>query len=103
MSRGLARAAFVSPPGLSNSPACIVLTRYPCPCTDHGVSGEAKAEAFHAFEGGKTMSPFTAAAISNQTIQESMRLILLVRSFQVSAVYPRVWPGLRFQMHFLAC
>lgn len=43
------------------------------------------AEAFDAFERGKTgiMSPFTAAAVSNQTIQESMRLILLVRSYQV--------------------
>lgn len=54
---------------------------------DHGVSGEAMAEAFDAFERGKTgiMSPFTAAAVSNQTIQESMRLILLVRAYQVRA------------------
>ena len=42
------------------------------------------AEAFDAFEKGQVgMSPFTAAAISNQTIQESMRLILMVRAYQV--------------------
>jgi 2-oxoglutarate dehydrogenase E1 component len=56
----------------------------PLRCVDNGVSGEAMAEAFHDFEQGKTgMSPFTAAAIANQTTQESMRLLLMVRSFQV--------------------
>lgn len=52
--------------------------------TENGVPGEAIAEAFHNFEQGSTgMSPMTAAAISNQTIQESMRLLLLVRAYQV--------------------
>eukprot|EP00967_Tisochrysis_lutea_P037401 scaffold44962_cov18-Tisochrysis_lutea.AAC.3 len=50
---------------------------------DRGVRGEAIAEAYDAFEKGATQAPMTHAAISNQTIQESMRLILLVRSFQV--------------------
>lgn len=50
--------------------------------------GEAIAEAYDAFEKGATASPMTQAAISNQTIQESMRLILMVRSFQVRLAYP---------------
>jgi 2-oxoglutarate dehydrogenase E1 component len=51
---------------------------------DHGVTGEAMAEAFDAFEKGKLhMSPFSAAAVSNQTVQESMRLLLLIRAYQV--------------------
>lgn len=29
------------------------------------------------------MSPLAAAAISNQTIQESMRLVMMVRAYQV--------------------
>lgn len=45
--------------------------------------GEAIAEAYDAFEKGKTLSPLATAAVSNQTIQESMRLVLLVRAFQV--------------------
>lgn len=44
---------------------------------------EAVAEAYHAFEQGSGVAPLTAAAISNQTIQESMRLLLLVRAYQV--------------------
>lgn len=44
---------------------------------------EKVAEAYHAFEQGGTMAPLTAAAISNQTIQESMRLLLLLRAYQV--------------------
>ena len=53
--------------------------------TENGVPGEAIAEAYHNFEQGGSagMSPMTAAAISNQTIQESMRLLLLVRAYQV--------------------
>ncbi|MEW5306228.1 MAG: hypothetical protein WDW36_008709 [Sanguina aurantia] len=50
---------------------------------DNGVSGEQIAEAFDAYEKGSVVSPMTAAAISNQSIQESMRLILLVRAYQV--------------------
>ena len=50
--------------------------------------GEAIAEAYHNFESGATqMLPMTAAAISNQTIQESMRLLLLVRAYQVRAPF----------------
>lgn len=45
--------------------------------------GEAIAEAYDAFEKGKTTSPMTHAALSTQTIQESMKLILLVRAYQV--------------------
>jgi hypothetical protein len=47
------------------------------------VNPEAVAEAYHAFEQGSGVAPLTAAAISNQTIQESMRLLLLVRAYQV--------------------
>lgn len=50
---------------------------------DRGVTGESIAEAYHQFESGKGMAPLTAAAISQQTIQESMRLFLLVRMYQV--------------------
>lgn len=53
------------------------------PTPDHGVPGEAIAEAFDAFEKGQNVSPLAAAAVSNQTIQESMKLVLLVRAFQV--------------------
>ena len=57
------------------------------PCAENGVPGEAIAEAYHNFEQGATsMPPMTAAAISNQTIQESMRLLLLVRAYQVTSV-----------------
>jgi hypothetical protein len=52
---------------------------------DRGVSGEAIAEAYDAFEKGKITSPMAQAALSSQTIQESMRLILMVRAFQVGA------------------
>ncbi len=48
-----------------------------------GVDPEKVAEAYHAFELGQTSSPLTQAAISTQTIQESMKLMLLVRSYQV--------------------
>ena len=45
---------------------------------------EAVAEAFHAFETGQsTVQPLQAAAVSNQSIQESMRLLLMVRAYQV--------------------
>ncbi|KAL4441839.1 hypothetical protein ABPG77_003755 [Micractinium sp. CCAP 211/92] len=54
---------------------------------DMGVSAEAVAEAYDAFERGEVASPLTAAAISNQTIQESMRLLLMVRAFQVMGHY----------------
>ena len=51
--------------------------------TAHGVPGETIAEAYDAFEKGQTMSPLATAAVSKQSIQESMRLVLLVRAFQV--------------------
>jgi 2-oxoglutarate dehydrogenase E1 component len=54
------------------------------PYTESGVSGEAIAESYDAFEKGKVLSPLSAAAVSNQSIHESMRLLLLVRSYQVS-------------------
>ena len=42
------------------------------------------AEAFHAFESGdSSVSPLSAAAVSNQSMQESMRLLLMVRAYQV--------------------
>ena len=44
----------------------------------------AVAEAYHAYEQGSQVSPLSAAAVSNQTIQESQRLLLLVRAYQVS-------------------
>lgn len=53
-------------------------------CAESGVPGEAIAEAYDAFEKGKVVSPLAAAAVSNQSIHESMRLMLLVRSYQVS-------------------
>jgi hypothetical protein len=52
-----------------------------------GVPAEAVAEAYDAFERGEVASPLTAAAISNQTIQESMRLLLMVRAHQVMGHY----------------
>lgn len=67
---------------------CASLTLLACYPADRGVRGEAIAEAYDAFEKGTTQSPMTQAAISNQTIQESMRLILLVRAYQVQQ-----WPG----------
>lgn len=51
---------------------------------DRGVSGEAIAEAYDAFEKGKTGSPMQLASLSTQTIQESMKLLMLVRSYQVN-------------------
>ena len=59
-----------------------------CPKADliaeSGVAPEAVAEAFHNFEqGGSKVAPLSAAAVSNQSIQESMRLLLLVRAYQV--------------------
>lgn len=50
---------------------------------ESGVNPEAVAEAFHAFEQGSDVQPLSAAAVSNQTIQESMRLLLMVRAYQV--------------------
>jgi hypothetical protein len=53
---------------------------------DRGIQPESISEAFHAFQYGKTpaaASPLSAAGLSNQTIQESMRLLLLIRAHQV--------------------
>lgn len=50
--------------------------------------GEAIAEAYDAFEKGQSIhSPLTAAAVSNQTIQESMKLVMLVRAYQVRSAF----------------
>lgn len=54
---------------------------------ERGVSGEAIAEAYDAFEKGKIASPMAQASLSTQTIQESMRLLLLVRAYQVLGHY----------------
>lgn len=51
---------------------------------EQGVAPEAVAEAYHAYEQGSQVSPLSAAAVSNQSIQESQRLLLLVRAYQVS-------------------
>ncbi len=51
--------------------------------TDTGVPAEAIAEAYDAFEKGSTTSPFTTAALSQQTAQESMKLLQLVRAYEV--------------------
>lgn len=49
-----------------------------------GVPAEAVAEAYHAFEQGEThLPPLSAASLSSQTIHESMKLLLLVRGYQV--------------------
>lgn len=53
------------------------------PPTDTGVPAEAIAEAYDAFEKGSTTSPFTTAALSQQTAQESMKLLQLVRAYEV--------------------
>ncbi len=50
---------------------------------ESGVAPEAVAEAYHKFEQGGKVEPLKAAAMSNQGIQESMRLLLLVRAYQV--------------------
>lgn len=47
------------------------------------MSGEAIAEAYDAYEKGVITSPMAQASLSTQTIQESMRLMFLVRSYQV--------------------
>ena len=54
--------------------------------------GEAIAEAYDAFEKGKTGSPMQMASLSTQTIQESMKLLMIVRSHQAS-------PHLTMQPH----
>lgn len=51
---------------------------------ERGIDPEKVAEAYHVYEQGGTMEPLTAAAVSNQTIQESMRLLLLLRAYQVN-------------------
>lgn len=51
--------------------------------SEQGVAPEAVAEAYHNYEQGGKVAPLRAAAMSNQGIQESMRLLLLVRAYQV--------------------
>ena len=58
----------------------MLLSRGPA---EQGVAPEAVAEAYHAWEQGSPVAPLSAAAVSNQTIQESQRLLLLVRAYQV--------------------
>ncbi len=58
--------------------------QYSCTCpSESGVAPEAVAEAYHKYEQGGKVEPLKAAAMSNQGIQESMRLLLLVRAYQV--------------------
>jgi 2-oxoglutarate dehydrogenase E1 component len=55
------------------------------PTTEQGTPPEAIAEAYHAYEAGESaVAPLTAAALSAQTIHESMKLLLLVRAHQVN-------------------
>uniref|UniRef100_A0A7S0YTI5 2-oxoglutarate dehydrogenase, mitochondrial n=1 Tax=Polytomella parva TaxID=51329 RepID=A0A7S0YTI5_9CHLO len=51
---------------------------------DRGISSEAISEAYSAFQQGVAPALQGAANVSNQTIQESMRLIMLIRAYQVS-------------------
>lgn len=51
---------------------------------------EAVAEAYHAYEQGSQVSPLSAAAVSNQSIQESQRLLLMVRAYQVTPHSPSI-------------
>jgi 2-oxoglutarate dehydrogenase complex dehydrogenase (E1) component-like enzyme len=85
-----ATPAHLEPPAAS--PPCNLNQppprRLPVPLpADMGVPAEAAAEAYDAFERGLVSSPLAAAAVSNQTIQESMRLLLLVRAYQVGGHY----------------
>lgn len=50
---------------------------------DLGVDPEAVAQAYDAYEKGEVTSPLAQAAVSNQTIQESQKLLLLVRAYQI--------------------
>ena len=60
--------------------SCLILRSF----AERGVAPEAVAEAYHAFESGDTnVRPLSAAAVSNQSMQESMRLLLMVRAYQV--------------------
>lgn len=81
--------------------AAMPIFRYPLPefvmryaeeyaPADRGIQPDQISEAFHAFahQGSAPAfaSPLSAAAVSNQTIQESMRLLLLIRAFQVRLI-----------------
>lgn len=54
---------------------------------DRGIQPDQISESFHSFQSGQGspafLSPLAAASVSNQTIQESMRLLLLIRAYQV--------------------
>ena len=65
------------------------MTQHKCACTEQGVAPEAVAEAYHAYEQGSQVSPLSAAAVSNQSIQESQRLLLLVRAYQARFQSPQ--------------
>jgi 2-oxoglutarate dehydrogenase E1 component len=54
---------------------------------DMGVSPEAVAEAYDSWEKGEVSSPLSHAAVSNQTIQESQKLLMLVRAHQILGHY----------------
>ena len=57
----------------------------PSSTSEQGTPPEAIAEAYHAYESGESaVAPLTAAALSAQTIHESMKLLLLVRAYQVN-------------------
>ena len=50
---------------------------------EQGVKPEAVAEAYHAFERGETMEPLRSASLTAQTVPESLKLMTLIRAFQV--------------------
>ena len=54
---------------------------------DLGVDPEAVAQAYDAYEKGEVSSPLAQAAVSNQTIQESQKLLMLVRAYQILGHY----------------
>lgn len=54
---------------------------------EQGVKPEAVAEAYHAFERGETLEPLRSASLSAQTVPESLKLMTLVRGFQVKLFF----------------
>lgn len=51
---------------------------------EQGVKPEAVAEAYHAFERGETLEPLRSASLTAQTVPESLKLMTLIRAFQVT-------------------
>ena len=50
---------------------------------EQGVKPEAVAEAYHAFERGETLEPLRSASLTAQTVPESLKLMTLIRAYQV--------------------